>query len=122
MTHAHVLLVEDDDMSRFMMSECLETLGFSFEVARDGQECIDILMARPDAFQTVLMDIHMPRKTGLEALSEIRNQGSDPPKNIRVVAVSADVDWHDTKKAQCAGFNDVLPKPVRLSRITEVLA
>ena len=122
MAHPHVLLVEDDDMSRFMMSELLETLGFSFEVATNGRECIDMLSHRPDAFGAVLMDIHMPKMTGLEALSEIRRQDSDPPKNIRVVAVSADLDWQNVEKAQRAGFNDVLPKPVRMNKITEVLA
>lgn len=122
MSATSVLLVEDDEMSRFMMSELLENLGVAFETAKNGEECLDILRARPDDFGTVLMDIHMPKKTGLEAVSEIRANETDPPKNIRVIAVSADVGWHDVRKARAAGFSDVLPKPVRMSKISAVLA
>ena len=116
-----VLLVEDDDLSCFMMEEMLEELGLPFEVARNGQDCVEMLTERPHEFNSVLMDIHMPVKTGVEALAEIRSAPNDPPRDLYVVAVTADSAWHSESVAKAQGFNTVLPKPVSMSGLEKVL-
>lgn len=121
MLHNKVLLVEDDDLSCFMMEEMLEELGLPFEVARNGQDCVDVLTKRPGEFTSVLMDIHMPVKTGVEALADIRSAPNNPPKDLFVVAVTADIAWHSETTAKAQGFNTVLAKPVSMSGLEKVL-
>jgi len=83
-----VLLVEDDHSTQFMMAEMLDAVGVEFEVANDGQECIDKLGSDAARFDAVFLDIHMPRKSGLDALLEIRSDTKDPPKNIHIIALT----------------------------------
>lgn len=104
-----------------MMTEMLDAAGFEFEVANDGQECVDKLEQDADRFDAVLLDIHMPRKSGLTAISEIRSGDSDPPKNIHVVALTADTAWHSKSRLQQIGFNDLLTKPVTMEKIKAVI-
>ena len=116
-----VLLVEDDFSTQFMMTEMLEAVGVEFEVANDGQECIDRLGANADRFDAVFLDIHMPRKSGLDALSEIRSDAKDPPKNIHIVALTADTSWHNETRIKEVGFNGLLTKPVTMEKIVAIL-
>ena len=116
-----VLLVEDDYSTQFMMTEMLDAVGIDFEIANDGQECIEKLEDNADRFDAVLLDIHMPRKSGLDALMEIRSDSKDPPKNIRIVALTADTSWHNKSRIEEVGFNDLLTKPVTMDKIVSVL-
>lgn len=114
-----VLLVEDDAITRFMMTEMCSELGYACETVACGQECIDRLEVDPSGIDLILMDIHMPRVSGLDANTHIRNAETDPPKNLPVVAVTADEHWHNVHRCRAAGFNDVLPKPVTLERLRQ---
>ncbi len=104
-----------------MMTEMLDAVGIEFEVANDGQECVEKLEKDAGRFDAIFLDIHMPRKSGLAALSEIRADENDPPKNIHVVALTADTAWHNRSKVQREGFNDLLIKPVTMEKILAVL-
>lgn len=114
------LLVEDDPTVRFMMSEMLEEIGVPFDEAADGQECLDAISAAPDAYSLILMDIHMPEMSGVEAVQLLRGKPSDPPRNIRTIALTADQNWHDEKKARDVGFDGVIAKPVRMKTIQDL--
>ncbi|NSX54622.1 response regulator [Parasulfitobacter algicola] len=114
-----VLLAEDNEMMRFMLSEMLEELEYDFDVCRDGQECLTMLNDAPNDYAIVLMDIHMPFKSGLDAVSEIRNSNLHPPKGIPVIAVTADQHWQHLERCIKIGFNDVMPKPVSMNRLSE---
>lgn len=116
-----VLLVEDDKATQIMMSEMLLEVGVEFELANDGQECVDMLRKDADRFDAIFLDIHMPRKSGLAALSEIRADENDPPRNLRIVALTADVSWHNVDRVVEAGFNDLLVKPVTMKKIMSML-
>lgn len=109
-----ILVVEDDTITRFMMSEMCDALGYECDVVPGGQECIDLVEREPTRFGIIMMDIHMPRVSGLEANAHIRNAETDPPKNLPIVAVTADEHWHSIHRCRAAGFNDVLSKPVTL--------
>ncbi|MEL7091782.1 MAG: response regulator [Pseudomonadota bacterium] len=121
MSNEAVLLVEDDVFTLSMMTELLDELGLPHEFAKNGQDCLDLLDQKPYAFHTVLLDIHMPRKNGIETLHEIRANPKDPPRNVRVVAMTADTAWHDQARAEQEGFDAVLPKPIRINSIKNAL-
>ncbi|WP_299614614.1 response regulator [uncultured Tateyamaria sp.] len=116
-----VLLAEDDGFTRYMMGEIFHTLGFDFDVAKDGQECEDILRANPGAYGVVLMDIHMPRMSGVDATRTIRETASDPPKNIPIIAVTADSDYHDDEAIRETGMNGYLRKPIVATEVNDVI-
>ncbi len=117
-----VLLAEDDDLARFMMSEMLDELGFDFDSCADGIECVDRVISEPNSYALVLMDIHMPNRTGIEAAQMIRAIQSDPPNNLPIIAVTADRNWQNPKRASEVGFTDVLPKPVSMNSLSAQLS
>jgi len=116
-----VLLVEDDRSTQFMMTEMLDAVGVDFEIANDGQECVEKLESNASRFDAILLDIHLPRKSGLDALIEIRADENDPPKNIHIVALTADTSWHSRARIEEVGFNDLLIKPVTMENIKAIL-
>jgi CheY-like chemotaxis protein len=107
-----ILLAEDDALTRFMMSEMLEELDLEFDTCADGAQCVDLVQTNPDVYGLILMDIHMPNRTGIEAMNLIRGAYAHPPRDIPIVAVTADQSWQDSKRVKDAGFTDVLSKPV----------
>lgn len=116
-----VLVVEDDVTTQFLMNEFIETLGYTCEVASSGEDCLRILENSPDKFDLVLMDIHMPGMTGLDASRRIRNAETDPPRSIPIIAVTADTAYHDNRVLDVHGINEFLPKPVDLTALDSAI-
>lgn len=96
-------------------------LGFECLTADDGAEALDLIAQNATDIKLVLMDIHMPKVSGLDATGAIRSTSEDPPKNLPVIATTADSNWHDLQRCHEHGFNSVLPKPVCLSKLSETL-
>lgn len=117
-----VLVVEDDALSAFMMEELLETLGLRAEVARSAREGLARLEEAPEDFALILMDIHMPEMTGDQAVLRIRSTPRQPPRNIPVVAVTADPVWADPQRRKTIGLTDYLPKPVDVEALSAICA
>ncbi|MCB4456210.1 MULTISPECIES: response regulator [Leisingera] len=107
-----VLLVENDEFTRYMMREIIVALGVDVEIAEDGQASIDMLSSAPNEYGLVLMDLHMPRVSGVEATRQIRAAPVDPPSSLPIVAVTADVAYHDDAIVKGLGMNGFAPKPV----------
>ena len=107
-----ILLVEDDELTKFMMCEMLDLLGYEVLVAEDGDICIDMIGSAADEVGLVLMDINMPRMSGLEATDQIRRSDRDPPRNLPIIAVTADVHWQDNARCRENGFSGMIPKPI----------
>ncbi len=118
---ARILIVEDDYFSRFLMQELCGPLGVSAEVAADGQECLDLLHSGGDPFDLILMDIHMPKVSGLEATVAIREDTDPALRKVPIIAVTADRHWHQRDNYEAAGFDSVLPKPVEISELRALL-
>ncbi|SLN55283.1 Sensor histidine kinase RcsC [Aquimixticola soesokkakensis] len=118
---SHILIVEDDPTSRFLMSEMLDDLGVGCEEVPNGQACLETLSQNSGRFDAIFMDIHMPVMTGDHATREIRRAHDDPPRNLTVFAVTADTFWHDSQVASAAGFNGVISKPITRAKIATVL-
>ena len=113
-----VLIADDKDYNRQMLVDMLEPLGFEVITANDGQQVVDkALEQRPDA---IIMDLVMPRMTGIEATQTIRQRPEF--KDVLIVAVSASVLPEDQEKSLIAGCNVFLPKPIRSQKLLDVLA
>jgi CheY-like chemotaxis protein len=108
-----ILLVEDNEMNRDMLSRRLEKKGFQVLVAVNGLESIDV--ARRDQPELILMDMNLPEMDGWEATRRLKS--ADETKNIPVIALTAHAMTGDEEKALEAGCNDYDTKPVDFSRL-----
>ncbi len=112
---AKILLVEDNEMNRDMLSRRLERKGFEVVVAVDGQQGVDMSLAEsPDL---VLMDMSLPVMDGWTATTAIKN--NTVTAGIPVIALTAHAMSGDREKALEAGCDDYDTKPVELPRLLE---
>ncbi len=110
---AKILLVEDNEMNRDMLSRRLERKGYEVEMAVDGRQGVD--KAKTLAYDLVLMDMSLPEIDGWEATRELR---ADPAtKKLPIIALTAHAMSGDREKALEAGCNDYDTKPIELSRL-----
>jgi len=112
---ARLLLVEDNEMNRDMLSRRLRRKGYEVEIAVDGREGID--RVRRDPPELVLMDMSLPVVDGWEATRTLK---ADPATAaIPVIALTAHAMSDDRQKALDAGCDDYDTKPVELPRLLE---
>ena len=111
-TAKKILLVEDDYFTRFMMQEIIDTLGIAVDIAENGQEGCDQLDLYPGDYGLVLMDIHMPKLSGVDATRLIRESPIDPPRNVAIIAVTADAQYHDASVVSKYGMDGYIAKPI----------
>ncbi len=108
-----VLLVEDNEMNRDMLSRRLERKGFDVIYAQDGSIAVDLAGSERPAL--ILMDMSLPVMDGWEATRRIK---ADPEtKNIPIIALTAHAMAGDREKAIDAGCEDYDTKPVDFSRL-----
>lgn len=117
-----ILVVDDDATTRFLMSEFLDILGYGCVTASNGTDCLAKLVEHPALCDIILMDIHMPEITGLQASQSIRALATHPPSSLPIIAVTADTAFHANHKVAGYGIDDVLPKPVNLKSLQRTLA
>jgi CheY-like chemotaxis protein len=108
-----VLLVEDNEMNRDMLSRRLVRRGFEVLIAVDGAAGVE--MVRTEKPDLVLMDMSLPVMDGWEATRKIK--ADDATKNIPVVALTAHAMAGDEEKALAAGCDAYETKPVELTRL-----
>jgi len=112
---AHILLVEDNDMNRDMLSRRLERKGHAVAIAVDGQQAIDSATAeKPDL---ILMDMSLPVMDGWEATRRLK--ANEQTKHIPIIALTAHAMPDDERKSREAGCDDYDTKPVELPRLVE---
>lgn len=110
-----ILLVEDNEMNRDMLSRRLKRSGFEVMLAIDGEECMASLKSVvPDL---VLMDINLPGRDGYELTREIK--GNRDTAHIPVIALTAHAMSGDREKCIQAGCDDYDTKPVDMSSLLE---
>lgn len=108
-----VLLVEDNEMNRDMLSRRLARNGYEVVMAVDGQQAI--AMAGSESPDIILMDMSLPVIDGWEATRRVK---ADPAtKAIPVIALTAHAMAEDEKKARDAGCDDFDTKPVDIQRL-----
>lgn len=110
-----ILLVEDNELNRDMLSRRLSRKGFDVQFAFDGQEAVEKAKAlMPDL---VLMDIGLPVIDGYDATRAIKSD--EATKAIPVIALTAHAMAEDRKRCLDAGCDDFDTKPIDLSRLLE---
>ncbi|MET0278935.1 MAG: response regulator [Pseudorhodoplanes sp.] len=108
-----ILLVEDNEMNRDMLSRRLVRSGFEVVMAVNGQEGVDMTVSeRPDL---VLMDMSLPIMDGWEATRRLK--ADDATKAIPVIALTAHAMESDREQAMKAGCDDFDTKPIELPRL-----
>src|SRR5215472_16789421 len=110
---AKILLVEDNELNRDMLSRRLERKGFQVVMAADGQQGVDLAMSEdPDL---ILMDMDLPIVDGWEATRRVKAGAST--RGIPVTALTAHAMVGDRDKAIAAGCDDYDTKPIDFSRL-----
>src|SRR5687767_9446940 len=110
---AHILLVEDNEMNRDMLSRRLERKGHTVSIAVDGRQGID--MARAGGFDLVLMDMSLPEIDGWETTRLMR--AAPETRSVPIIALTAHAMAGDRDRALEAGCNDYDTKPVDFERL-----
>ena len=111
-----ILLVEDNEMNRDLLSRRLERKGFEVVMALDGEEAIAMAVSAAPAL--ILMDMRLPVLDGWEATRRIRATGNVVP----IIALTAHAMQGDELKAKEAGCDDYDTKPVDLTRLLGKMA
>ena len=114
---ARILLVEDNEMNRDMLSRRLERRGYEVIVAVDGEE--GVARAGTDAPDVIVMDLSLPGIDGWEATRQLK--AANETRAIPVLALTAHAMAGDREKAIEAGCDDFDTKPVDLPRLVEKL-
>lgn len=110
-----ILLVEDNEMNRDMLSRRLLKQGFEMVIAVDGEQAVDL--ARSEAPDLILMDISLPRLDGWEATRLLKTMPET--RSIPIIALTAHAMAGDREKSLAAGCNDYDTKPIDFRRLLE---
>lgn len=108
-----ILLVEDNEMNRKMLSRRLERKGFQVIFAVDGER--GVAMARTEAPDLILLDMSLPVLDGWEATRQLKADAAT--MRIPIIALTAHAMSGDREKTMEAGCDDYDTKPVDLSRL-----
>ncbi len=110
-----ILLVEDDLLNQEVTQEVLELLDVDVYLASDGRKAV--AMSRERCFDLILMDLHMPGLTGLQATREIRAESLNT--RTPVVALTADVSAETQHACAACGIDATLYKPIGIDELCE---
>ena len=112
---AKILLVEDNEMNRDMLSRRLLRKGYEVVIAVDGAE--GVRMARSEGPDLILMDMSLPVLDGWDATRQLKSMPET--RAIGIIALSAHALMSDREKALAAGCDDFDTKPIDLPRLLE---
>ena len=113
-----ILLVEDNELNRDMLSRRLQRKGFEVAMAVDGRQGVE--MAMTGKYDLILMDMSLPEIDGWEATRRVRE--APETRNVPIIALTAHAMSGDREKAMAAGCNDYDTKPVELDRLLGKIA
>ena len=113
-----ILLVEDNEMNRDMLSRRLVRKGYNVLTAMDGAEGVSMTISEtPDI---VLMDMSLPVVDGWEATRQLK--ANSQTQKIPVIALTAHAMSGDRDRCLDAGMDDYIPKPIKMSVVYEKLS
>jgi signal transduction histidine kinase/DNA-binding response OmpR family regulator len=117
--HLRILLVEDNEMNRRLALKVLETLGHHADVAENGAQALDAVLAQPR--DVVLMDVHMPVLDGIQATRAICRK---VPRGKRpyIIGLSANALAGERERCLGAGMDEYIPKPMDQEKLAALLA
>ncbi len=119
----YILVADDTEFFRTMMSDLLISKGFNVKVAADGLDAMEMIMAAPEAFQLVLLDLQMPRMSGFDVLEKLKDSEIQVPPILVMTGVhDSHEDMKLVRQMGAAGYLDKsLDPPVAFERIKMVI-
>ncbi len=112
-----VLVVDDDQESRDLLSEVLEANGYAVEAVADGIEARKALSRDADC-RIVIADLRMPNETGMDLLRKLRKENS----KHEIILMSSFISGAERKAAKALGAHALLDKPFRFTELLQVVA
>ncbi len=112
-----VLIVEDNEINRDLMTDMLCNLDFQLDAVANGDEALQLLQSTE--YDIILMDIHMPRMNGFTAAQKIRRELG--LTEVPIIALTARTNPDDTQLCRMNGINELVTKPVNLYKLTEII-
>jgi len=116
---AKILLADDNEINRLLITTLLDQAGYHVQVAHDGREAVEA--ARDGGFALILMDIQMPDMDGLAATEAIRGLPG-PASAMPIIALTANAMASHRAAYLKAGMNDYLSKPIEPERMLRTVA
>ncbi len=113
-----ILIAEDNSINRTLIAKLLKPLDCTLYQAVNGSEVLEILTQNSD-IDLILMDVHMPVMSGLEATRMIKTR--EGMQHIPIIALTASVLQDDIDQCNAAGMDDFIEKPIRSDHLMEVI-
>jgi CheY-like chemotaxis protein len=116
-----ILIAEDIDINREIITTLLEPTNVTIECACDGRQAVDMFIAKDGAYDLIFMDIQMPGMDGYEATRAIRASGTPRARDVPIIAMTANVLKEDMDNSRRAGMNGHLGKPIVLEEVMDTM-
>ncbi|MCL2210891.1 MAG: response regulator [Treponema sp.] len=116
-----ILLVEDVEINRDIVMTLLEPTEIEIDCAENGQDALDKFSANPEKYDMVFMDLQMPVMDGYDATQKIRALNNEHAKNVRIIAMTANVFKEDIERCLEAGMDNHIGKPLDFKEVIEKL-
>ncbi|APZ41729.1 ATP-binding protein [Acidihalobacter ferrooxydans] len=115
----NVLVAEDNAVNRRLVERILLNAGHTVTLVEDGESALDLIGEDPQRFEAVILDMHMPKRSGMEVAKALRFTHSD----IRtpLIMLSADATTSTIENSRRAGFDAYLTKPIDAARLLKLL-
>jgi CheY-like chemotaxis protein len=115
----HLLVVDDDYISRLGAEQLLRNRGFRVSVATGGEEALE--KVHQDYYNALLMDIRMPHMDGIDVTRAIRCDPEPAIANVPIIGLTASILKGERQKYITAGMNEVQAKPLDIDEITATI-
>lgn len=115
----HILVVDDNQINRIVLTRSLQGEGHMVLTAENGQQALEHLRTHTNAFDVILLDIMMPEMDGYETMRQLR--ANPELASIPLIAVTAKAMKGDRQKCLGAGASDYISKPVDIDLLLALL-
>ena len=114
-----VLVAEDNEVNQTVLTAILERAGHQVQIVANGEQALDILVERDNEFNIIILDMNMPKVSGLEVLKVYHFM--ETKANLPVIMLSANALPETIEECRQAGAKDYLTKPVDAKRLVEAI-
>lgn len=114
-----VLVAEDNEVNRLVITHILKEAGVSFKIAHNGREALALYAEQQPS--VILMDVSMPEMNGFDAARAIREAEAESGRHTPIIAITAHALKDDKEKCLAAGMDDYISKPLSAARLKERL-
>ena len=116
-----ILLAEDIELNREIVTALLEPTQIIIECAENGKQAVSMFEAAPEKYEMIFMDVQMPEMDGYEAARIIRAMPAPRAKTVPIIAMTANVFREDVANCLAAGMNGHVGKPIDLGDVLKMM-